>query len=287
MLLIAAPRVGWEEKQLLQAARDLSIAAQTVAPGAVRSYLGAGGRPIEPPVFDDARVVLMRCPGYFQSIELAAAIERHGLRAYNTSEHLTTFGRKTLTDAWLAARGLPLVPSCLAFSADALDDVVERLGLPLVVKPSIGGFGRRVQLVETKRELVHAWEYLEDFAPSHHQVLYVQRWVDVAHDVRVNLVDGKVVGAIERVNEHALAKNVALGATGVPYRLEGSAHEVARALADALPRGFFGADLLVTKAGQTFVCELNASCSFREASTASRAEIAREVVLAATREEPS
>lgn len=281
-LLVASPRIGWEEKQLLRAAEQRGVTVGHLDPGRFRSFLLPGGARAEPPELAARPVVLMRCPGYFQSIELAAALERHGIVTYNDAAHLTLFGRKTLTDAWMAGRGLPVVPSCVAFSAEGLEAVVEALGLPLVMKPSIGGFGRRVHAIESLRELRQAWEYLEDFAPAHHELLYVQRRVEVAHDVRVCLLDGEVLASMEREGE-GLAKNVARGGAGRPFSLGGEAKEVVLRLGRSLPRGFFGVDLLLDRQGGVWVSEINATCGFREAQAVTEGDLAGEIVGAAVR----
>ena len=280
-IVVVSPVIGWEEKQLLRAATELGIAATHVSPEAVQSYLLPGEARVQPSALVPGATVLMRCPSYFASIEVAAALERHGLRTYNSSAQLTLFGRKTLTDAWLFGHRMPQVPSCIAFSAAGLDDIVQALGLPLVVKPSVGGFGRRVHLVPSAAALRQIWDYLEDFAPAYHQQLYVQRALDVAHDVRVNVLEGRVLASNERVNDASFAKNIAQGGSGRPFDLAGRAKEIADELCRLLPRGFFGIDLLVDTKGAVFVCEVNASCSFREATKVSGKDIALEVVRAA------
>lgn len=79
-------------------------------------------------------------------------------------------------------------------AAQALDRVVDRVGLPLVVKPAQGGASMGVRRIDR----------VEDLAPalvagySYHDVVCVERYVE-GSEVAVSIVDGEPLPAVEIV----------------------------------------------------------------------------------------
>lgn len=286
--VLVAGSVGWEEKQLLKAAERMGAELRLVGVEALCLPSPKTSPPVVTPTpvagaLREGATVLLRCSSYFTSVEASTGLEALGCRVINTAHHLALFGRKTATDAWLAANDVPVVPSCVLFSLDAIEALEARFPYPIVIKPIVGGFGRRVQLLESRRELEHAWEYLSDFAPAYHRFLYVQQRIRVRRDVRVTMLDGAVLSSIERRNETAFAKNVAQGGEARPHALEPSEEALVRTLSRLLPTGFFGLDLLVDADGSVFVCEVNATCGFRGAATATGVDVAGALLQSALR----
>jgi len=269
-LALVHGRFGWEEKALVRRAGELGFELQVVserelALGAVRP---AGGR------LAQGAPVLLRCPSFFRSTVAAAALAAAGHPVLNRHEVLALAGEKAKSDLWLRRSGLPTLPSLVLLSLDRLDAVRETLGFPLVVKPNVGGFGRLVQRLDDEDDLRHAWEYLQSFAPASHRLLYLQRLVDVAHDVRLLVLDGELLAAIERVAPGTLVKNVERGAQAVPWPTGHREHQLAAAIGGRLPGAFLGIDLLIDRDGARWVGEINAVPRFRAAAEMSGADVA-------------
>jgi D-alanine-D-alanine ligase len=176
--------------------------------------------------------------------------------------------------------GLP-TPDWVAISADAvrdmgaartLDRVVERLGTPLVVKPSQGGASMGVRTVHDARELSAALIA----AYSYHQVAIVERCV-TGTEVAVSLIDGEPLPAVEIVPRGGAAYDFAArythGATEffAPARLPEDVLERCRTAAIAAYelvgcRHITRADLLVDEAGHPWLLELDTCPGMTETS---------------------
>ena len=227
----------WEEKSLLHTAERAGIEMRHVHV----NDLALGPCVSLPP----GTVVLVRTPGYFQSIEVAEALEGMQCVVRNPRWAISVFGRKSATDLWLNKHRLPYIRSRIVFSPDAFDEVELALGYPLVLKPIIGGFGRGIHRIDSRRELMMAWDHLSTHAPAHHRCLYLQRIIDVAHDLRVLVLNRHIISTIERRNTGEFAKNIARGGCGIPYALGKHETAVLDELSPHLPSGLFGVDLLV------------------------------------------
>lgn len=166
--------------------------------------------------------------------------------------------------------GIP-TPEWVALSADAirdmgaaraLDTVVQRLGLPLVVKPSQGGASMGVRVVREDRELAAALVA----ALSYHHVALVERHI-TGTEVAVSIVDELVLPAVEvvpRSGDYDFAARYTAGATDLfaPARLDDAVlqrcTDVARAAYDlAGCQQVTRADLIVGADGTPWLLELD------------------------------
>ncbi len=266
-LCVISSGIRAEEKSLLQAAEARGVDAvhvhvDAVAAGGTASGLSGGAH------------ILIRTASYFQACHVAAWCEHMGFRVTNSHAALARFGMKSRTDYWMRERGLPAIPSRLYLGATALADVEEQLGFPVVAKPDIGGFGRRVHLLRDMRELQQLAETVFALAAAHHQQIYVQRYIQVRRDVRVLVVFGQIAAAMERINDGHLSKNVAQGAIAKSIALSGGLEAGMRRLLPAIGDGIYGVDLLEDCNGEVHVCEVNAVCRFAALASVSELDVA-------------
>ena len=135
-------------------------------------------------------------PGYgFLSEDDAFAemTRAHGLTFIGPPpEVLERFASKAGTRALLAAHGLPTVPGSKGMLRDddhALEEA-ERIGYPVLLKPSAGGGGRGMRMVRTARELQQAITICrsEARAAFGDDSLYLEKWLEDNHHVEVQVV---------------------------------------------------------------------------------------------------
>ena len=217
---------------------------------------------------------LIRVHGYFAACQVGAYLEQRGIRVLNAAAHVELFGQKVKTDGWLLEHEVSPIPGGFAFSKETAGALADGLGYPVVMKPNIGGFGHLVHWIDTARNLASACDQLAEFAPAHHRTFYLQKALDVARDVRVLLLHGKVVCAVRRNHRRETANNLSRGRGGTPHDLLAEEREVVSRLGEELRRGFFGIDLLTDTEGRVYVCELNAVCRFVETSRISGIDVA-------------
>ena len=195
---------------------------------------------------------------------LAKTLESEGLRLFNPSEAIRLCDDKTLTWLHLKDQGIPMPDTLLCpftfgnvgyTRTEFVQDAAQRLGLPFVIKAGCGSFGAQVFLAHTVDEAAQRVR-----AMAGEPVLF-QRFIkeSAGRDLRLYVVGGKVIAAMERVNLAGdFRANIAGG--GSANRHEVSAEESAIALSacEKLGLDFGGVDLLQSKDGP-LLCEVNSN----------------------------
>jgi D-alanine-D-alanine ligase len=186
---------------------------------------------------------------------------------------------KAVAKGLWSREGIP-TPSWVAVSSDAirdmgaarsLDRLVERLGLPLVVKPSQGGASLGVRIVTEADELAAA--LISSF--SYHDVVIVERFVD-GTEVAVSIVDGAALPAVEIApvdGAYDFSARYTAGSTAfyAPARLD---DDVLAACSDVAVRAYeqlgcrhvTRADLIVDASGTPQLLELDTCPGLTETS---------------------
>ena len=214
---------------------------------------------------------------------LGRALESCGYRLFNSAAAVEVCDDKLRTYFALQGAGLTLAESIsapLCYTPNAKVDevflhaVAEKLDFPLVVKKSYGSFGAGVRLVHGIAELVQtAQEFL-------HEPHFYQRYIaqSTGKDIRVIVVGGKAVAAMERVaQEGEFRSNVELGGKGraISQATFEKYAPAAEQAAKWLGLDYCGVDLLETEAGAV-VCEVNSNAFFEGIEGTTGVNVARE-----------
>ena len=133
-------------------------------------------------------------PGYgFLSEDdaFAEAVRAHGLTFIGPPANvLERFASKEETRRLLADHGLPTIPGSglLGDEAHALEEA-ERIGYPVLVKPSAGGGGKGMRMVRSPRELAAVLPICrsEARAAFGDDSLYLERWLEDNRHVEVQV----------------------------------------------------------------------------------------------------
>ena len=134
-------------------------------------------------------------PGYgFLSEDdtFAEMTRAHGLTFIGPpAEVLERFASKAGTRNLLARHGLPIIPGSgmLGDDGQALSEA-ERIGYPVLIKPSAGGGGKGMRMVRSQRELEQALTICrsEALAAFGDDSLYLEKWIDENRHVEVQVV---------------------------------------------------------------------------------------------------
>ena len=157
---------------------------------AKRSYLSA------PSVISAAIVAGCEAvhPGYgFLSEDggFAEAVRAHDLVFVGPPpEILERFASKEATRRLLAAHGLPTIPgSGLIGDEDDAVEQADRIGYPVLVKPSAGGGGKGMRMVRSPRELVSVLPVCrsEARAAFGDDSLYLEKWLEENRHVEIQV----------------------------------------------------------------------------------------------------
>ena len=134
-------------------------------------------------------------PGYgFLSEDetFAEVVRAHDLTFVGPSaDVLDRFASKEGTRRLLGGHGLPTIPGSdgmLTDDAHALDEA-DRIGYPVLIKPSAGGGGKGMRMVRTPRELESAIRICRSEAKSAFgdDSLYLEKWLDDNRHVEIQV----------------------------------------------------------------------------------------------------
>lgn len=179
----------------------------------------------------------------------------------------------------LSNKGIPVPTTIVVKRFEYLDTAIKKVGdFPIIIKTPFGSMGSGVAIVETKRALHSAFDMLLT-SPDFNSLL-IQEYVEEAEgkDIRVYIVDGKVLTAMERAApEEEFRSNLALGGVGNIAKLSKEEKEIALAAANALDLKIAGVDILRSKHGPV-VMEVNCNAGLEGITEVTGIDIAKEIV---------
>ena len=154
-------------------------------------------------------------------------IEKRGVPVMNSPRAIERSVDKFYTTALLQEAGLPTPETVVCEgAADAMAAVADAMG-DVIIKPIFGSMGHGMVRVSDPDVAFRVVRSLEQVRT----VFYVQRAVDHGgRDVRVFVVGGRVLGAIERrAPDGGWRTNVSLGGSARPFELPPSWEQLALA----------------------------------------------------------
>lgn len=220
-----------------------------------------------------------------KDIYLARLLEKAGYRLFNKADFIKLCDDKALTNIACASRGIKMpdtITGPLFYSPELkednfkfLDDVVEELGFPLILKRVYGSLGLGVYLIKNKEELVEAYkEHCR--AP-----ILFQRYVGSSYGVsaRVIIIDQKVVGGFIRYNKSDFRSNFGDNASSRPLKDGDRCFDLAQKIADELDIEYAGIDFMFLEDGEPILCEINSNAFFEEFEKVTGINVAKEYAL--------
>ena len=201
-----------------------------------------------------------------KDVHLARRLERLGLKLCNNARAIEICDSKALTAVALEKRvATPktiIAPKTFEGvgynSLDFLENATRVLGLPMIIKESYGSFGAQVYLAKTLDE---AKKIVSTIA---HKEFIMQEFIKESEgrDVRVNVVGGRVVSAMERYNENDFRSNITNGGSMRKIEITKDIEDAALLACEAIGLDFAGVDVLFGKDGP-IVCEVNSNPHFK------------------------
>ena len=253
---IVYDRIRPEERLLFDAFERLGVAAEhRYAPHEVHALSGEGAG-------DLPAVALQRCVAQTRGLALTRVYEAHGVRVLNGSAVAAACGDKLATSAALGRHGVPTPRTMVAFDHDAALDACDRLGYPVVLKPTVGSWGRMVSRLSDRDAVEAVLEHKRALGGPEHGVIYLQEHVvKPGRDIRAFVVGGRVIAAIERASDHWIT-NTARGAIASRRELDDDVIDLAGRAAAAVGGGILAVDLVESERG-LLVLEVNHTMEFR------------------------
>lgn len=189
--------------------------------------------------------------------------ERQGIAMVNSPAAIEAVADKLQTLQILSAAGLPIPKTILCKFPVDVELVEQQLGFPVVVKTLRGTRGAGVVLC-ANREQFHDLASLLDGTSSGADFIF-QQYIEASHghDVRILVVNGKAVAAMERRSvDGSFKSNLSLGGIGTPFKPPAAMAELAVRVAQELNLDVAGIDILFDRDGYR-ICEANSSPGFQ------------------------
>jgi len=262
---ILSARTGWHTDQLCRALAERQHTGRVLPYEGLVARLDAGrrvtgGLSSENAAVLDADAVLARIipDGSLEQIifrvDVLHWIEERGVPVMNSPRAIERSVDKFYTTALLQEAGLPTPETVVCEGVGDAMAAVRAMG-DVIVKPIFGSMGHGMVRVSDPDVAFRVLRSLQQVRA----VFYVQRAVDHGgRDVRVFVVGGTVLGAIERrAPGGEWRTNVSGGGSARPFDLPPAWAELALRAAAAVGADYAGVDLLPSREGAVFVLEVN------------------------------
>lgn len=190
------------------------------------------------------------------AIPLARYLESIGVPSLNSLNSYQMAADKLWSYQLLAAKGLPIPKTVIVTSELSADLAIEKLGIPVVLKPNDGSQGIGVELIESKEDLIQ--KLAEVSASGKMYVLQEYIATSRGRDIRVNVIDGKAMVAIERKSGKAdeFRSNLHLGGSATEVTITPEMAKISERAAQAADLQVAGIDLMYGKDGYV-IAEIN------------------------------
>ncbi|MEU3858409.1 RimK family alpha-L-glutamate ligase [Streptomyces sp. NPDC028722] len=267
-VLLSVTMLRPEEKLLLGALRAQGLAARPLLLEDLSAVVAGETGP--------ASLALIRNLSHREAISVSRRLEHAGVTTLNRAAAIETCNDKGLQALLFARYGIPHPATRHAFSYDQVRTRVAELGLPAVVKPVSGSWGRGVTKM-ANAECVEAWAGGRESADATGKLfpVVVQEYVDKpGHDLRVVVVGRSPVVAIQRVSDD-WRTNTHLGAEVRRIEVTPEIEKLCGQVVDVLGPGFYGVDLVEDRTtGDLLVLEVNANPEFARSSAQHGVDVA-------------
>mgnify|MGYP001025856058 CR=1 FL=1 len=219
----------------------------------------------------------------FFSFAVIRQLRQLGVPVLNNEKTIEKVGDKLHTHQILAREGLPTPTTLLAKFPVNLELVEKHVGFPVVVKTRLGSNGSGVFLIEHQNAFSDLMNLIEETNPNIQ--LIFQKFVSFSkgRDLRLFVVDGHVVAAMERrAKEGDFKANYSTGGTVQLFEPDAEAVDLALRTSEILNIDIAGVDLLFSEEGYT-ICEANTFPGFKGLEQATGENIPRYIFEAMQR----
>lgn len=208
-------------------------------------------------------VALERCISQTQAVTAVRMLEGYGIPCVNPARVIEACGDKLTTSVELARAGVPTPRVRVAVEPETALAAIEEMGYPVVLKPTVGSWGRLLARVNDRDAAEAILEHKATLGSVQHGVFYIQEYVDKpGRDLRVFMVGEEAICGIVRRSEHWIT-NTARGGQASALEITDDITEICRDASRAVGGGVLAIDLLECPRRGLLVSEVNHTMEFR------------------------
>lgn len=208
-------------------------------------------------------VILERSVSQTQALTAVRIFERFGIPCVNPSSVIDVCGDKLSTTLALAREHVPIPRTRVAVDPASALRSIEEFGYPVILKPTVGSWGRLLARVNDRDAAEALLEHKETLGSVQHGVFYIQELIHKpGRDLRVFIAGDEVLCAIARTSEHWIT-NTARGGRASCFQITPEIADICQRAARAVGGGILAIDLLECPQRGILVNEINHTMEFR------------------------
>jgi len=182
---------------------------------------------------------------------------------------------KFLTLLALREAGLPVPETFLAMSRQTVENLLDEMDFPVVMKLLYGSLGKGVMFADSKQSAVSFMDAFERFK----EPIFLEEYVpNPGEDIRAFVLGGGLLGAMKRIAQKDERRtNIGIGGTGEAAKIDIKMEDIAIKAASALGMDITGIDIIKGPRGPV-VIEANVNVHFEGLTKALGINVAKEIV---------
>jgi [lysine-biosynthesis-protein LysW]--L-2-aminoadipate ligase len=206
--------------------------------------------------------ILERSISYSSGLNILRVLNAWGIPTVNTARVAEACGDKLATSAALAKYSLPQPRNLVAFSTEAALEAIETIGYPVVIKPTVGSWGRLLAKINDRDAAEAVLEHKSVLGSVQHSVFYIQEFIQKpGRDIRVFVMGDQAITAIYRKAEHWIT-NTARGGEGEICKINPELEKICLDAAHAVGGGVLAIDILEHPDRGYLINEINHTMEF-------------------------
>lgn len=191
-------------------------------------------------------------------------LEGLGYRVINSFETSNICGNKLFAHVTLRKNGIKTPKAIAAFSEESALSAIEEIGYPVVIKPTVGSWGRLIGLLRDKDAAEAVIESREYMFPLYRIYFFEEFVKRPPRDIRAIVIGNRVAAAIYRYSGHEEWKtNMALGGKAEPCTVTNELEDLCLKASDAVRGEIVGVDLMESDEVGLMVHEVNGTTEFK------------------------
>lgn len=257
-LYILFDNIRWEEKSIIEKAKRSELDLKPIDCKDLVLFLNEDTRK-----FKD-KVILQRCISYFRSLHSTAGLEGLGARMINSLYTSFMCGNKLISHIELQKNGIQTPTAMCAFNTNSSLEGIKKFGYPVVIKPTVGSWGRLIGLLNDEEAVKAVLEDREHMFPIYH-INYFEEFIKrPPRDIRAIVIGDQVVAAIYRYSGNNEWKtNMALGGHASPCPITTELEDVCVKSSKIFNGDIVGVDLMESEKYGLVVHEVNNTTEFK------------------------
>ena len=222
--------------------------------------------------------ILERCVSNSRAISILNILNNWGIPTVNTAQAAGICSDKLATNLAFNKAQILTPEVRIAFTPESALKVIEEIGYPIVLKPTIGSWGRLLSKINDREAAETVLEHKSTLGGVNHSIFYIQEFIDKpGRDIRTFVVGNETICGITRASNHWIT-NTARGGSADNFPITPEIDQISRAAAQAVGGGVLAIDILEAPDGRYLVNEVNYTMEFRNSIAPTGVNIPEKIV---------